>query len=676
MGVQSERELSLSEPQIISVRDLIEVLFRNLKIISICTGIFLIVGIIYARYQAPIFQSQALLKISESSGGALLLSKLGGSNASGSSDHVAMQQYILESRGLLEKAITKYHLDIVATPWRFPFIGQRFANLYNKTSISRVPSKPWMGLSRYGWGGDRIVVSEFDLPAFLKGNGFTVINRDNNQYELNYGRKTILSGQVGQLETVIYNGSPISILISELSANPNTHFSLVKLHMLRAIVRFKSMVNIDVPASHLLKLTAIGSSQEHLPTMLAAIIDTAMDVGVQLRAQQAEKILSFVNKKLPAIQKNLDEVNNQVNSTLPMGNAYEHLSDQRNVQTMAYNNMLVDVEQFAMEKASLLSDITVVTPPSRIFQPSSTPNINLEFYFAVVGLVLSTLFVFGRHLLLGVVSDPARVEKITGLNLLAAFQVAKSQSNQMMLYKKGRVSQLKTLSEFDINDVTLEAFRSLRTALFLNYLSDINTQLDKRRIITINSPVPNTGKSFISVNFAEQLAESGCRVLLIDADIRKGSLSNYFEGSLTHPGLIDLLQQNKNQATCILKTRFENLDFLPSGKISAKNAGMLLKKNIDNTLSELLGNYEYIVIDTAPVLAVSDTLIICQHAGTNLMAFGHGKHNEREIDLSLKRFEQSSIKLSGFVMNFIPLPKLGYGNGYGYGYGYGTDARE
>lgn len=680
MGVKTERELSLSEPQMISAQDLIEVLLRNIKIIGICAGIFFIIGLIYARYRAPVFQSEALLKISESGGRAnALLSKLGGSSIiGGGSSHVAMEQYILESRGLLAKAITQYHLDIVASPWRFPFIGQGFANHYNKTSIARVPNKSWMGLSRYGWGGDRIVVSEFDIPSFLKGRTFTVINQGNNQYLLTYDGKTILSGQVGQLQTANYSGSPITILISELSANPNTHFSIAKLHMLDAITRFKKMVNIYEagPQTSLLKLTATGSSQEHLPTMLSAVIDTAMNLGVQLRAQQAEKILSFVNKKLPSIQQNLDAINNQVNSTLPMGNAYEHLSDQRNIQSMAYNNMLVDVEQYALEKASLLSDITVVTPPSRIFQPKITSNFNLEFGFALIGFVLSILFVFGRHFLLGIVTDPARVEKITGLSLLAAFQVASSQSNQMMLYKKGRVSQLKTLSEFDENNVTLEAFRSLRTALFLNYLSEIQTKIDMRRIITINSPVPNTGKSFVSVNLAEQLADSGHRVLLIDADLRKGSLSQYFESASTNSGFSDLLQKNTTQAECIAKTRFKNLDFLSSGKAMVKNAGLLLRTSIDHALKTLLEDYEYIVIDTAPVLAVSDALAICQYAGTNLMIFGHGKHNEREIDLSLKQFEQSSIKLTGFVMNFIPSPKLGYSYGYGYGYGYGAHAHD
>lgn len=681
MSSSIEKRSSNTEMQVISLHDLFETLLRNVKLLGVFVGVFFVFGVLHAYFRAPVFQSKALVQIQQSgAGSSMLLSKLsamsGGMDQMGGGSQLTTQQYILGSDGIMAAAIKQHHLDIIVTPWRFPIIGNAIANHYDQNNVA-TPKKAVMGLSRYSWGGDHVIIDQFSIPTQLTGATFTLINLGNNQYELRDRHSLILKGTVGQLATTTINGNTISLMISELNANPNTHFFIEKLSKLDAIAWLKSKIQIN-PAgmqTNLLTLTATGLPREHLQTILSAVIDSAMTMSVYLRAEKAQKVLSFIDDQLPKIKAHLDQINTQMNNTLPIGSAFANLAREKNIQNIVYTNMLVDVEQYAFEKASSLGDITIIAKPTSIFSVQKISNSKLALIITFVGFLLGIIFIFARQFLTAVVYDPVQVEQITGLNLLAGLQVTKMQSNQMTLHRKGRIPYLKVLSELDANGVTLEGFRSLRTALFLNFFSRDTTDHSKRNnIITINGPVPNVGKSFISVNLAQQLAESGKRTLLIDADIRKGSISEYFEGTSGHLGFVDLLKGNKNSDHCILKTRLDRLDFLPSGSIQVKHVDLLSKENVERVLDQLAALYDFIVIDTAPVLAVSDALSICRHTGINLMVFAHGRHNEREIDLALKKFEHSKIKLSGFVMNFVPVPKLGYG--YGYGYGYGKEARE
>ncbi|MCX7124239.1 MAG: polysaccharide biosynthesis tyrosine autokinase [Gammaproteobacteria bacterium] len=673
------------EMRVITLRDLLETLFRNVRFLMITVAVFFAFAVIYVYCKTPVFQSRALLKISKSDGGSSgLLSQVTSGSGMGSffsqNKELGTEQYILGSAGVLAKAVSNYHLDVVVTPWHFPILGSALANHYDHNLANLgLPAKPKMGLSRYSWGGDSVHVDQFVVPSSWEGKAFTLIYLGNNQYQLLSKSQIILTGTIGQLSTVTNGSDTVSLLISQVVANLNTHFTIEKLPMLSAIARLKSKIQIN-PAgmqTDLLSLVVKGQPREDLQVILNSVINNVIDLSIRTRAEKAEKVLAFINAQLPKIHNQLNVMNIKLSNMLPIGSEFANLEREKSIQSLVYSNMLIDVEQYDLQKASSLGDITVITSPTPL-SPAQLPGFMQAMLITFIGLLLGVCYVFARHFLMGIVFDPEQVEQITGLSLLTGLQTVKSQTQQAVLYKKKRIDYIKLLSELEPNGAALEGFRSLRTSLFLNHFMRDDDQKPKNNIIAITGPIPGIGKSFISTNLAQQMAETGKRILLIDADMRKGTIANYFEPSIKKRGFIDLIKGQLEAKDCILKTRFNNLDMLPSGELQSRNAEFLLKENVERLLSELSKQYDYVVIDTPPILLVSDALSICQHAALNLLVLAHGKHNEREIDVAVKRFEKSNITLHGFVMNFIPMPKMGYGYGYGYGYGhaYGHDEKS
>src|SRR3990167_7928818 len=720
---QSTQKTTIT-PQVISLRDLFETLLLNLRVLGIFILGFFIIGTLYAYFRTPVFQTRALLQISKSSASGLLsqlssmhaLSSLGStdkvvaaqlyirtpvfqtrallqiskSSASGllsqlSSMHalsslgstdkvVAAQLYILHSRGVLENAITINHLDIHVKPWYFPIIGTALSHYYDQHPkyLTLAPVKPRLNLSRYSWGGDSVTVDQFTVPVLLTDKNFTLIYGGNNQFQLLSGDKIILTGQVGQLAAA----GDFSLLISKISANPNTHFDIKRLSMTKAIKYLRSKIAVTLAGSNtnLLRLRMIGQPHEHLQTVLNAVINNVVDLNIRARALKAQKTLAFVNNQLPLVQAHLARLNAKLSGMLPMGPRFNNLLQQRNLQNMIYNNLLLDAEQYDLKQASSLGNVTVLTPPTPISSAQLFPDWALALLITFLGFLLGITFIFARHYLLGMVYDPTEIEQSTGLSLLTALQVIKAQTQQIQLFQKKRVSHLKLLSELNNCDVSLEGFRSLRTALLINYFMDDNTGSAKNNIITVGGPTPNIGKSFVAVNFAQQLAEAGKCTLLIDADMRKGSVGEYFDNLPENKGFVDWIKGSCTAESCIAKPRFANLDVMPSGLLQSRNAELLLQDNVECLLATLSKQYDFIVIDTAPILLVNDALSICRVAKVNLLTFAYGKHNAREIDMTISRFEKAHIPLHGFVMNFMPVAKLGYGYGYGHQYGH-VDAR-
>jgi tyrosine-protein kinase Etk/Wzc len=214
------------------------------------------------------------------------------------------------------------------------------------------------------------------------------------------------------------------------------------------------------------------------------------------------------------------------------------------------------------------------------------------------------------------------------------------------------------LAQVDSHDRSIESLRSLRTALQFSMLDATNN------IIVITGPTPAMGKSFISVNFAAVLAAAGKKVLLIDGDLRKGHLHQYL-GLERKSGFSDLIAAGCNLEQALHKGVIDNVDFIGTGTLPPKPSELLMHKDIGTLLAGFAESYDYVLIDTAPVLAVSDTLIIGAHAGAVFMVARAGVSSMGDIKESLKRCNQAGIPIKGVIFNGV----LHRPGGYGYGYG-------
>ncbi len=162
------------------------------------------------------------------------------------------------------------------------------------------------------------------------------------------------------------------------------------------------------------------------------------------------------------------------------------------------------------------------------------------------------------------------------------------------------------------------------------------------------------GKSFLSANFAAVVAASGKRVLLIDADLRNGHLHRYF-GVSREQGLTKGISGSMPLEHIIHRRVLENLDFIPTGALPPNRAEFLQHLNFSNLLDAVSDQYDVVVIDPPPILAVSDVLIIGAHVGAVFILARAGVTTEAEITESVKRLNHAGISPQGVVFNDTPL---------------------
>lgn len=326
------------------------------------------------------------------------------------------------------------------------------------------------------------------------------------------------------------------------------------------------------------------------------------------------------------------------------------------VNTEIYTGLLNNSQQLKVVKAGEIGNVRIVDsalPTSLPIEPKKKVVVLLSLvlgFFAGAGLVLL------RRMFQGGVEDPRTIEKELGLPVYASIPHSDMQEKlQRQVKRREKGTHLLALKAPE--DLAVESFRSLRTTLHFSMLDAPN------KILLLVGPSPSIGKSFVSSNFAATLAMAGSRVLLLDADLRRGHIHQFF-GTPRGEGLSDILSGAKTIAQVVTKTEVPGLSFLSTGTIPPNPSELLLHENFARTLEELKPLYDYIVIDSAPVLAVTDGVILGKLAGTTLMVLKHGQHPMAEIEACQARLAQADVALKGVVFNDIT---VGGSNAYRYG---------
>jgi tyrosine-protein kinase Etk/Wzc len=227
------------------------------------------------------------------------------------------------------------------------------------------------------------------------------------------------------------------------------------------------------------------------------------------------------------------------------------------------------------------------------------------------------------------------------------------------------------LAKIDPTDLAIEALRGLRTSLHFAMLEARNN------IIMISGPSPGVGKSFVTANLAAVLAQSGKKVLLVDGDIRRGYLHAIMHAANTF-GLADMLAAESEKTTDnvdfaqhVQKSSYiKGLDFISRGTSAPNPAELLMHPRMKQLMEQVQQDYDYVLIDTPPILAVTDAAIVGGYAGTSLLVARFGQTPAREVIHTIRRFAQNGVEIRGAILNGVERKASGY-YGYGYNYQYG-----
>ena len=331
------------------------------------------------------------------------------------------------------------------------------------------------------------------------------------------------------------------------------------------------------------------------------------------------------------------------------------------VSNQIYTLLLSKTQELDIVRAGTVGNVRVIDYAEvNTSKPVKPKKALIVVMATMLGGMLAVAIVLIQKAMHKGVEDPSEIE---GLGIPVYASVPHSDYQDKLTGftgRKNKAGKAKSLLALDNPaDLSIEALRSLRTSLHFAMMEA------KNNIIAISGPSPGVGKSFISVNLAAVLAQSGKKVLIIDADMRKGYLQTQF-GLKWDNGLSDYLSGRLNLAQVTKPTKVEGLNVITRGQIPPNPSELLMHSNFSKLVEEVSAAYDIVIIDTPPILAVTDPAIVSAHTGTTLLVARFGQNHLREIDLTRNRFEQNGIDVKGLVFNGV-VKKAS--NAYGY-YGY------
>jgi len=340
------------------------------------------------------------------------------------------------------------------------------------------------------------------------------------------------------------------------------------------------------------------------------------------------------------------------------------------VASQIYTQLLNKSQELDIVRAGAVGNVRLIdTADVDLTSPIKPKKPLIVLIATLLGAFVGVAVVLLRKSLSRGLEGPEGIEQL-GLPVYASIPYSALQEEEDS--KKGRARDgvdkpAYLLALRNPTDLSIESIRSLRTCLHFAGLDSTNNR------IMISGPSPQVGKTFVSSNLAAVMALSGQRVVLIDADMRKGHLHKTLNTPISN-GLSDLLVKRCTLEQAINTVEIDNLHFISRGQVPPNPSELLMHANFRELLAQLSERYDLVIIDTPPLLAVTDAAIVGREAGISLIVTRFGVNPAKEIELTIRRFAQNGIELKGAVFNGVEKRAASYYGGTGYyNYEYASD---
>lgn len=706
-----------SESDEIDIGRLIGELIDHRKLIISITALFTLAAILYAVLSTPVYQANALIQVEQKQGNAILnsLSQVLPDAQPQSAPEIAL----LQSRMILGKTVDDLNLQIQAREKHLPLIGRGLARLSKdkegEISISSLYLPP-----------DGSDVPEIELVV-----------KDNNHYTINTGSDSF-TGTVGELfqknkikikvdkidaepgttfrvryltklkaitdlqdrfsvsdqgkDTGMLNlsltGEDPDLIAKILDDISNNYLAQNIARQAAQDAKSLEFLNKQLPQVRTDLDSAEGKLNEYrkqkdsvdLSLEAKSVLDQIVNVDNQLNELtfRESEISQLYTKEHPTYkalmekQKTLQEEKGRLNkkiSSMP-ATQQEVLRLSRDVESgrAVYMQLLNRQQELNIAKSSAIGNVRIideaVTQPIPV-KPKKVLTVLIGF---ILGAIISIGAVLIQIFLRRGIESPEQLEEL-GINVYATIPVSEYLSKKRV--KGIKQSKLDGSEVFLIlenpADIAIEALRGLRTSLHFAMMEARNN------VLMISGASPNAGKTFISTNLAAIIAQTGKSVLFIDTDMRKGYVHKSFNSS-NENGLSDVLVGKTSPSDAVRKLTDAGFDFIARGMVPPNPAELLMHHRFDSLIKWASANYDLVIIDTPPILAVTDAAIIGNYAGTTLLVARFEENTAKEIEVSIKRFENSGVTVKGCILNGAMKKASNY---YGYGYShYGYQYNE
>ena len=390
-----------------------------------------------------------------------------------------------------------------------------------------------------------------------------------------------------------------------------------------------------------------------------------------------------INEQLKVLNDRKQEIDDTILGLPEIQREFLQLSADTEINREIYLTLLKNYEQLKIVRAGQIGYARIIDLPINTFKAIAPNKLLIWALAALLGTVLGTILVLIKNMLRNVVKDPERLEAKTGVPVIATIP------RSPLLTRLGKKkSSDRLLAYADNNTLSYEAIKSLRTNLMFGM--PIQGRAGQRaKVILITGESPGVGKSFISSNLTEVFAQLDKKTLIIDADMRLGELHKVFNmdqyngladyltqdtthlsRSSTQLAKVDSAQELSHLASFIHSTGIDNIDFMPRGEHPRNPASLLANGSFDHLMTELNLHYDYIIIDSPPILAASDAMILAQHADKVLMVTRYDTSIEGQLVYAVNQMNKANIKVDGIILNDVQqgiMSKYSYNYSYAYG---------
>ncbi|HBR1636920.1 TPA: polysaccharide biosynthesis tyrosine autokinase [Klebsiella pneumoniae] len=690
------------------------------KLIVSITALFTIIALLYALFATPIYQADSLIQVEQKQGNAILssLSQVLPNSQPSSAPEITL----LQSRMILGKTVNDLNLQAKIVQNYFPIFGKGWARLMGEKtgtiSISRL----------YIPNGIEDSVSELELKVVdkshyivdfegkkIRGEVGKLLNEDgislkidnidaqpNSEFTISYISRLKAISEILNTFTVTDKGKDTGMLSLSMTGEDSTQIvkildSISNNYLAQNISRqaaqdAKSLefLNLQLPkvraeldvAEDKLNLYRRQKDSVDLSLEAKSVLEQIVNVDNQLNELtfRESEISQLYTKEHPTYKalmekrKTLNDERNKLNervSAMPK-TQQEILRLSRDVDSgqAVYMQLLNRQQELNIAKSSAIGNVRIIDNAVSLPKPVKPKKVIVLLLGFIAGLMVSAGIVLLKVYLRRGIESPEQLEEI-GINVYASIPVSetfsRSISSKAILKKTQRTENTKFLAVENPADLAIEAIRGLRTSLHFAMLEARNN------VLMISGASPNAGKTFVSSNLAAVVAQTGKKVLFIDTDMRKGYSHKLFDVN-NDSGLSDFLS-GRNEIEKIIKTiPAGGFDFISRGVAPPNPAELLMHRNFGALIDWVSKKYDIVILDTPPILAVTDAAIIGNYAGTTLLVARFEQNTVKEIDISSKRFEQSGVQVKGCILNGVVKKASSY---YGYGYNhYGYSYKE
>jgi len=715
------------EPEGLAVGEMVAVVMEHRWLVATVTAAAVLLGVAWSVVSKPVYRADGLVQVEEKASGMSALKEL--QPLLGDSTTVSAELEILTSRMVLGRVIDKLKLNIDVQPKYFPLIGSAVARRYK----GEQPNEPMFGLGSYAWGGDVLRVDALDVPRDAYNKPLILTAGEKGKYELaDADGDPVLTGEVGvrangrQFSVFVSNlnarpGTRFVVVKRSTEAAV-------------AALRRDFAAKERGKKSGIVEVSLQGGDADRNAIVLDDILKTYVRQNVERRSAEAENTLKFLETQLPDLKREMDaaeaaynayrqsrgsldlnletqsvlqslvEVDNQIvalkqeRDELRQSFTAEHprvqAVDQRldrlrerrkqfdsdvnklpdtqqkvlrlardvEVSTTLYTNLVNTAQQLKVSKAGTVGDVRIIDAAAAASEPVGMKAPAKIAISALLGLIASLGIVWLKRSLRVVIEDPEVIESQLGLPVYATIPHSEDEVALFSRTRKGKSGELLAVSKPE--DDAIESLRGLRTTIHFALMDASHNS------ILITGSSPGLGKSFISKNLGAVLAQAGSRVVIIDADLRRGHINKEF-GLRREVGVSEYVAGTVKVEDVVKPTAVPNLWVVTTGQIPPNPSELLMHLRFEQLLQQLGEQFDTLIIDAPPILAVSDAAIIGRMAGATLMVARAGHHPVSELEQAVKRLNHAGVHVKGFVFNDLNTDRQRYRYGYkGYVYRY------